>query len=55
MPIRKEDRARYPKDWKAISAEVKTRAGQRCEGSPLHPDCRAVNALLHPDTGPRWC
>ena len=31
MPIKKENRARYPKDWKAIRAEVLERAGNRCE------------------------
>lgn len=31
MPIRPENRARYPKDWKAISARIKERAGYRCE------------------------
>ena len=27
------------------------RAGHRCEGSPDHPDCRAVDREPHPDTG----
>jgi hypothetical protein len=32
MPIRPENRARYPKNWKAISAEIRFgRAGSRCE------------------------
>jgi hypothetical protein len=31
MPIRAENRGRYPKDWKAISAAVRKRAGDRCE------------------------
>ena len=31
MPIRPENRARYPKDWKAISAGIRSRAGDRCE------------------------
>lgn len=30
MPIRPENRARYPKDWKAISEAVKTEQGWRC-------------------------
>ena len=34
MPIRPENRRRYPKDWKAISARVRfERAGGRCECS----------------------
>lgn len=52
MPIRPCQKARYPKDWKAISLEVRERAGWRCEGSPgFYPDCRAANAEPHPVTG----
>lgn len=51
MPIRPENRARYPADWKAISLEVRQRAGGRCEGSPAYPDCRAWNGEEHPETG----
>ena len=31
MPIRPENKARYPKDWPAISRRIRDRAGQRCE------------------------
>lgn len=31
MPIKPENRARYPKDWTRISAEIRDRAGSRCE------------------------
>ena len=31
MPIRKEELARYPADWKQISLSIKERAGWRCE------------------------
>ncbi|HYE20113.1 MAG TPA: hypothetical protein VEA69_16820 [Tepidisphaeraceae bacterium] len=31
MPIRPENKARYPKDWKAIRARILARAGDRCE------------------------
>jgi hypothetical protein len=51
MPIRPENRARYPKDWKAISLEVRRAADWRCEGSPAYPDCRAPNGEPHPETG----
>jgi hypothetical protein len=51
MPIRPENRARYPADWKSISLEVRTAAGWRCEGSPAWPECRAENAKPHPATG----
>jgi len=30
-PIRPEEKARYPKDWPAISVAIKERAGWRCE------------------------
>lgn len=43
MPIRPENRARYPKDWKQIRARILERAGNRCEGSPAYPECRAIN------------
>lgn len=31
MPIRPENRARYPRDWPAISARIRARAKDRCE------------------------
>ncbi len=46
MPIRPENRARYPANWKEISLEVRQRAQQQCEGSPLFPNCRAPNRTL---------
>lgn len=53
MPIRPEERARYPKDWKAISLSIRgDRARWTCEGSPGHyPDCRAKHGEAHPVTG----
>ncbi|RUQ28768.1 MAG: hypothetical protein EKK68_14035 [Candidatus Competibacteraceae bacterium] len=30
MPIKPENRHRYPKDWKAIRAAILERAGHRC-------------------------
>ncbi len=53
MPIRPEMRARYPKDWPAISLRIRADAGNRCEGSPAYPDCRAENGMPHPATGSR--
>lgn len=53
MPIRPENRARYPKDWKAISDRIRTEAEWRCEGSPAYPDCRAAHGEPHPVTGSR--
>ncbi|AKU43496.1 hypothetical protein CPT_Sansa92 [Caulobacter phage Sansa] len=34
-----------------IVLEVRERAGNRCEGSPAYPDCRAENGKPHPVTG----
>jgi len=31
MPIRPENKDRYPKDWPAISLRIRERAGNRCE------------------------
>jgi hypothetical protein len=31
VPIREENKARYPKDWKAISLRIREKAGQKCE------------------------
>lgn len=31
MPIRLENRDRYPSDWKAIANSIRERAGNRCE------------------------
>jgi hypothetical protein len=53
MPIRPENRARYPKHWKEIVAQIRERSGNRCEGSPAFPDCRALNGEPHPVTGSR--
>jgi len=46
MPIRPEDKARYPKDWKKRSLFVrKYRAKNKCEW------CGAENGKPHPVTG----
>lgn len=45
MPISAANKARYPADWKAIRERILARAGNRCEGSPAYPDCRAINGL----------
>lgn len=47
MPIRPENRARYPADWPAISVEVRERDGNRCKW------CRAENGtvILRPARG----
>ena len=57
MPISPDRMKRYPgggthsKEWKAIREAVRTRSGDRCEGSPRWPMCEAVNGAPHPETG----
>lgn len=52
MPIRPENKARYPADWPAISRRVRDEAGNRCEA------CGVKNgALIHRgrhDGQPAW-
>ena len=59
-PIRAEERARYPKNWREISRKVRERAMGRCECSgecgrdhepfAFSTRCAAVNGHYHPDT-----
>lgn len=57
MPIRPENRARYPKDWKAISHRIRfDRAEGRCEctgecGLDHGGRCAALHGEPHPTTG----
>jgi hypothetical protein len=57
MPIRPENRARYPKDWKAISQRIRfDRAAARCEcigecGLDHGDRCVAEHGKPHPTTG----
>lgn len=65
MPIRPENRTRYPSDWRAISHAIRfDRAGGRCEcrgecGTPHRGEpadmvrCDARHGLPHPVTGSR--
>lgn len=45
MPIRPENKARYPKDWKTISLNVRESSGLKCEF------CLAEHGKPHPITG----
>lgn len=54
MPIRPENRSRYPKDWKQIVSQVRERSGNCCEGSPDFPDCRVPNGAVGYRDGGRW-
>ena len=52
MPILPQHRARYPQNWQTdIRPAILRRAGNRCEGSPAYPECRAANHEPHPVTG----
>jgi len=61
MPIRPENRARYPKDWKtAVVPRVRARSKNRCEctgqcglshGARKDARCKAKNGKPHPLTG----
>lgn len=48
MPIK---RHLYHPDWNRISSQIREQADWKCEGTPIHPNCEAVNGELHPDTG----
>ena len=41
MPIRPENRARYPKDWKQVRDRILKRANWKCE----HAGCRARHGV----------
>ena len=47
MPIKPENRGRYPADWKQVRARILERAGNACEF------CGAANHKPHPKTGSR--
>ncbi len=52
MPISKEDRARYPANWREISNRIRfERAGGRCEFEVDGERCEARHGLKHPVTG----
>jgi hypothetical protein len=54
MPIKPENKKRYPQNWATeIRPAILERAGNRCEGSPKYPDCRAQNHEPHPVTRSR--
>lgn len=46
MPIKPENAGRYPPNWKELVEQVRARSGDRCEGSPAFPACRAPNGWL---------
>ncbi len=52
MPISAEKMRKYPggsirsSEWLAFRASILDRAGNACEGTPMHPDCRIPNGAL---------
>lgn len=50
MPIKPENRARYPKDWPKIRERILQRAHYRCE----HPECAAMHRELGYWRGAEW-
>lgn len=57
MPISAERMKNYPggsirsPEWLEFRAQLLERAGNCCEGTPQHPECRAENGKPHPETG----
>jgi hypothetical protein len=57
MPISKDRMKLYPGgsirslEWLAIRGRILERAGNRCEGNAMFPECRAENSKPHPVTG----
>jgi hypothetical protein len=51
MPIRPENKARYPKDWKQIVARIRERSSNRCEFVIDGVRCPAIHGENHPITG----
>lgn len=57
MPVSREKQKLYPggsltsRLWKDLQDWVRARSGNRCEGSPKYPQCRAFNGAKHPVTG----
>ena len=52
MPIRPENKSRYPKDWPEISKRIRfERAQNQCEQTIGGKRCPAINYQPHPVTG----
>jgi 5-methylcytosine-specific restriction endonuclease McrA len=60
MPIRPENKDRYPKDWPQISARIRERAGQKCEDCgvanySIRDGSKIVLTVAHLDHTPENC
>ena len=45
------DYKEYHPKWTLIVRLIRKRSGDKCEGSPKFPECRAANREYHPETG----
>ena len=60
MPIRPENKARYPKDWKQISLRIRARADNKCEDCgvenySVRDGSKIVLTVAHLDHTPENC
>lgn len=60
MPIRPENKARYPKNWKQISLRIRERAGNKCEDCgvanySMRDGSKIVLTVAHLDHTPENC
>ena len=61
MPIRPENRSRYPKNWKQIRADILARADNRCEFCGIENyttrenGAKVVLTIAHLDHTPENC
>lgn len=53
MPIRPENKARYPADWKAISKRIRDRAGDHCERCGV-PNGVMIHRATSKEGDPLW-
>ncbi len=51
MPIKPENKARYPADWEVIVYRVRLRSKNQCEFVIDGERCKAVQGWPHPITG----
>jgi len=60
VPIRPENKSRYPKDWKQISLRIRERAGNKCEDCgvenySIRNGSKIVLTVAHLDHTPENC
>jgi 5-methylcytosine-specific restriction endonuclease McrA len=60
MPIRPENKDRYPKDWKQISLRIRARANNKCENCGvenyrIRDGSKIILTVAHLDHRPENC